>query len=620
MDKSDVSQERSEGLASKSKGSWRGGSKNGKKIDAVIGKYGHLPIFSKFGGSIAGNSICNRAVAAKGRIERSRSGRSLKVTTNCAGKSAGGMSERDRLAGSKSPRGASRNPDELGAKGGQLKAGNLPRFYNNNNKANANEISAKIRGTSRTSQNKENMVNQQRPKSKPSQRQETKTPIPSWCEQNLNAARPQPPRDVSNGKNRSQAFGNYYQQDDYPNDSHNNTIENIFDNFNGTGTANGNLDISGLTNLRLTREGTDSKMGCDLNEIGGHQFFQDTDRGSLDFGYNEFDIQRLSNGQEQNVVETKRLNKDTGGLKQKSKPAPRQTVGNYGATQKSAKKAKSTPTNNNKLKNNRVGEKGLNLKGPKAPVKVDDQMARRLENKKNQVAGNSKPTSARETIGHSTGLSTLGKTAEKLKKMQQNVVTYQNRNSRSVRDHQPKSPRLAERYQHSDEVDFIHTEQTCRPQNSDSKNPGRKPQANFAKSLGIQPNQNPHEANPKKSNFTYAGAKTLRVTKASPKPTTKDQLKSTHNPKPNKKIFSNSFDNTMPSSEHQTQLDKENLKKKYSREIVGSQTAGFENFFLGRNTVGPQVYNHLYQDEEEIPNSNQNFIKDYRQQNFSLRG
>jgi hypothetical protein len=366
-------------LASKSKGSWRGGSKNNKKIDGVIGKYGHLPIFSKFGGNIAGNSICNRAVAAKGRIERSRSGRSLKVTTNCAGKSARGMSERDRLAGSKSPRGALINPDELGAKGGQLKAGNLPKFYNNKNKANANEISAKTRGTSRTSQNKENMVNQQRPKSKPSQCQAIKTPIPSWCEQNLNAARPQPPRDVSNGKNRSQAFGNYYQQEDYPNDSHNNTIENIFENFNGTGTANGNLDISGLTNLRLTREGTDSKLGCDLNEIGGHQFFQDTDRGSFDYGYNQFDIQKVCNGQEQYAGETKRLNKNASGLKPKAKPAPRQAVGNYGARQKSDKKSKSTPTNNNKLKNNRVGEKGLNLKGPKASAKIVDQKTRRLD-------------------------------------------------------------------------------------------------------------------------------------------------------------------------------------------------------------------------------------------------
>lgn len=105
------------------------------------------------------------------------------------------------------------------------------------------------------------------------------------------------------------------------------------------------------------------------------------------------------------------------------------------------------------------------------------------------------PTSARETIGHSTGTGTLGKTAEKLKKMQQNVLTYNNRNSRSVRDHKPKSPRLAEGYQHSDEVDFIYMEQTCRPQNSASKNPARNPRVNFAKSLGIRPNQNPTDAN-----------------------------------------------------------------------------------------------------------------------------
>jgi hypothetical protein len=213
----------------------------------------------------------------------------------------------------------------------------------------------------------------------------------------------------------------------------------------------------------------------------------------------------------------------------------------------------------------------------------------------------------------------LGKTAEKLKKMQQNVATYHNGNSRSVRDHQPKSPRLAERYQHSDEVDFINTEQTCRPQTPGSKNPACNAQVNFAKSLGIRPNQNPTIANPKNSNFTYAGAKTLRLTKETPKPT-KDTLRSGQNPKPSKRIFSNSFDNTMPSSKHQTQLDKENMKKKYSREIVGGQVTGFENFFLGRNTVGPQVYNHLYQDEEEIPKNCQNFIKDYRQQNFSLRG
>jgi hypothetical protein len=76
----------------------------------------------------------------------------------------------------------------------------------------------------------------------------------------------------------------------------------------------------------------------------------------------------------------------------------------------------------------------------------------------------------------------------------------------------------------------------------------------------------------------------------------------------------------MHSSEHQTQLDKENLKKKYSREIVGGQTAVIENFFLGRSTVGPKVYNHLYQDGEEIPKNCQSFIKDYRQQNFSLLG